>query len=234
MSQHHILIVDDEPGVRDVVRRYLERDGHLVSTASTGPEAASILDREAKTLDLVVLDVMLPGIDGLSLLKTLRSKSKLPVIMLSARSDEFDRIRGLDLGADDYIPKPFGPSEVVSRVRAVLRRAPPRDDLVAAESALQIGQIMLDPAQRIVTISGTLVELTAREFELLWFFMRHPRQVFSREQLLDQIWGFNESVDPSTVTVHIHRLRDKLSRQKAGASLATVWGVGYKLTDENG
>jgi DNA-binding response OmpR family regulator len=164
----------------------------------------------------------------------LRSKSKLPVIMLSARSDEFDRIRGLDLGADDYIPKPFGPSEVVSRVRAVLRRAPPRDDLVAAESALQIGQIMLDPAQRIVTISGTLVELTAREFELLWFFMRHPRQVFSREQLLDQIWGFNESVDPSTVTVHIHRLRDKLSRQKAGASLATVWGVGYKLTDENG
>lgn len=231
MTQAHILIVDDEPGVRDVVRRYLERDGHLVSTASTGPEAQNILDREYKTLDLLVLDVMLPGIDGLSLLKNLRAKSKLPVIMLSARSDEFDRIRGLDLGADDYIPKPFGPSEVVSRVRAVLRRAPARDG-VMTETNLSMGQLVLDPTGRSVNIDGAACELTAKEFELVWFFLRHPRQVFSREQLLDQVWGFNESIDPSTVTVHIHRLRDKLSRGNAGVLLATVWGVGYKLTDE--
>ena len=233
MGKGHVLVVDDESGVRDVVRKYLERDGFLVSVADNGPEASRILDREKDAIDLVVLDVMLPGLDGLTLLKELRSTSQLPVIMLSARSQEFDRVRGLDLGADDYIPKPFSPSEVVSRVRAVLRRSAKSDTLPAGEKVLVLGQIELDPTERRVTVDSEICELTAKEFDLLWFFMRHPKQVFSREQLLDQVWGFSEFIDASTVTVHIHRLRDKIARGvNKVARLATVWGVGYKLALE--
>ena len=234
MIKGHVLVVDDEASVRDVVKKYLERDGYLVSVAASGIEASRILEKERDDLDLVLLDVMLPGQDGLSLLKELRSNSLLPVIMLSARSAEFDRVRGLDLGADDYIPKPFSPSEVVSRVRAVLRRIAKPEAQAPAEKALTLGQITLDPTERRVIVDQEQCELTAKEFELLWFFMRHPKQVFSREQLLDQVWGVSEFIDASTVTVHIHRLRDKIARGvNKAARLATVWGVGYKLALED-
>ena len=234
MVKGHVLVVDDEASVRDVVKKYLERDGYLVSVAASGIEASRILEKERDDLDLVLLDVMLPGQDGLSLLKELRSNSLLPVIMLSARSAEFDRVRGLDLGADDYIPKPFSPSEVVSRVRAVLRRIAKPEAQAPAEKALTLGQITLDPTERRVIVDQEQCELTAKEFELLWFFMRHPKQVFSREQLLDQVWGVSEFIDASTVTVHIHRLRDKIARGvNKAARLATVWGVGYKLALED-
>ena len=235
MSKHHILVVDDEPSVREVVKRYLERDGYLVSTAATGPEALTIIDAE-RDIKLVVLDVMLPGLDGIEVVKRVRRDNAVPIIMLSARSDELDRVIGLETGADDYVPKPFSPRELVSRVKAVLRRAPIAQDDAKIEAAkpVVIGGIELDGGTHQVTVDGKPVELTAKEFDLLWFFMRHPKQVFSREQLLEQVWGFADYIDLGTVTVHIHRLRDKIERDSAKpVRLMTVWGVGYRLAAEN-
>jgi two-component system, OmpR family, response regulator ResD len=232
--KQHILIVDDEAGVRDVVSRYLEREGYAVSSAGSGPEALHIVETEPD-LSLVVLDIMLPGLDGVTVLKRIREKNAVPVILLSARTDETDRISGLESGADDYVPKPFSPRELVSRVKAVLRRVPAgtRPE-VAREKPITVGTIELDPNTRQVNISNKHIELTAKEFELLWFLMRHPKQVFTREQLLEQVWGFAEFIDISTVTVHMHRLREKIEADpKKPRLLATVWGVGYRLTDES-
>jgi two-component system, OmpR family, response regulator ResD len=228
----HILVVDDESSVREVVSRYLEREGFEVSCAATGPEALTIIDSE-RDIQLVVLDVMLPGLDGFEIVRRVRENNGVPIIMLSARSDEADRVVGLESGADDYIPKPFSPRELVSRVKAVLRRAPAKaDENITREKALIVGAVTLDPNTREVGVDARPVELTAKEFELLWFFMRHPRQVFSREQLLEQVWGFAEFIDISTVTVHIHRLRDKIECDpKKPARLTTVWGVGYRLVE---
>ena len=234
MPKHHILVVDDEPSVREVVKRYLERDGYVVSTASTGPEALTIIENE-RDIKLVVLDVMLPGVDGIEIVKRVRRESAVPIIMLSARSDELDRVIGLETGADDYVPKPFSPRELISRVKAVLRRAPTAQDdaMVAAAKPIVIGGIELDSGTRQVTVDDKSVELTAKEFDLLWFLMRHPKQVFSREQLLEQVWGFADYIDLSTVTVHIHRLRDKIERDPSKpVRLMTVWGVGYRLAAE--
>jgi two-component system, OmpR family, response regulator ResD len=232
MGKTHILVVDDEASVRDVVKRYLEREGFAVSTASSGPEALRVIDTE-REIKLVVLDVMLPGLDGMEIVRRVRTSNAVPIIMLSARTDEADRVTGLESGADDYVPKPFSPRELVSRVKAVLRRAPrSNDDAVAKERAIEINGIMLDPNTREVCIATSKIELTAKEFDLLWFFMRHPKQVFSREQLLEQVWGFAEYIDISTVTVHVHRLRDKIELDpKKPAKLTTVWGVGYRLAD---
>ncbi len=234
MTKPHILVVDDEAGVRDVVTRYLEREGYVVSCASNGPEALGIIDLE-RDIKLVVLDVMLPGLNGVEIVRRVRENNAVPVIMLSARTDETDRVLGLESGADDYVPKPFSPRELVSRVRAVLRRAPAdvQRDGPSKEKPLNFGKIMLDPNTREVLVDARKVELTAKEFDLLWFFMRHPRQVFSREQLLEQVWGFAEFIDITTVTVHIHRLRDKIEREpKKPVWLTTVWGVGYRLVDD--
>jgi len=229
-----ILVVDDELGVRDVLKRYLEREGYDVLLASSGPEALGLLELEREKVLLVVLDVMLPGVDGLEILKRVRARggNPVPIIMLSARSEEFDRVAGLELGADDYVPKPFSPREVVSRVKAVLRRGAPDayGDGRGQARSLQSGQITLHPDTREVEVDGKVIELTAKEFELLWLFMRHPKQVFTRDQLLDQVWGFSEFIDSSTVTVHIHRLRDKIEPDPAKPTrLVTVWGVGYRL-----
>lgn len=232
MSKQHILVVDDEPGVREVVKRYLERDGYVVSTAATGPEALGIIDAE-RDIKLVVLDVMLPGLDGVQIVRRVRKDNAVPIIMLSARSDELDRVIGLESGADDYVPKPFSPRELVSRVKAVLRRAPSNYDKVEPAKPIVIGGVTLDPGTRQVQVDGKPVELTAKEFDLLWFLMRHPRQVFSREQLLEQVWGFADYIDLSTVTVHVHRLRDKIERDPSKPErLVTVWGVGYRLAAE--
>jgi DNA-binding response OmpR family regulator len=233
MPKNHILVVDDEPGVREVVKRYLERDGYFVSLASTGPEALRVIETERDEIKLVVLDVMLPGLDGISIIRRVRESNAVPIILLSARSDEIDRVIGLESGADDYVPKPFSPRELVSRVKAVLRRAPQDSATITPEKPIALGGIELEPSTRQVRVDGKPVELTAKEFELLWFLMRHPRQVFSREQLLEQVWGFADYIDLSTVTVHIHRLRDKIERDPSKPErLITVWGVGYRFAGE--
>ena len=229
-SATHILVVDDESGVRDVLKRYLEREGYAVLLAENGPEALRLIDQKRESIRLVVLDVMLPGVDGLEIVQRVRGDNPVPIIILSARSEEFDRVHGLELGADDYVAKPFSPREVVSRVKAVLRRGAPGAQMPNEQKSLMVGGVTLDPTTRQVHVDGAPIELTAKEFDLLQLFLRHPRQVFTRDQLLDQVWGFADYIDSSTVTVHIHRLRDKLERDpNKPKRLVTVWGVGYRL-----
>jgi DNA-binding response OmpR family regulator len=220
-----ILIVDDEPIVRDVVARYLERDGFRIAAVGDGDEARALM--EAEMPGLVVLDVMLPGTDGLALCRWIRAQGDVPVIMLTARGEEADRIVGLELGADDYVTKPFSPRELAARVRTVLRRsngaAPPRDTVA-------FGEIELDGVSHEARRAGSLVQLTAKEFELLWFLASHPRHVFSRDQLMTGVWGYEAAVDTGTVTVHVRRLREKIEADPARPQhLKTVWGVGYRL-----
>ncbi len=225
-----ILIVEDEPTIVEVVVRYLEREGFRTATASDGVGALLAVAREQPAL--LILDLMLPGVDGFDLLKRLRADSNLPVVMLTARSDEADRVIGLELGADDYVTKPFSPRELVARVKAVLRRTQdPAAHVANAANLLTIGNLQLDLAARAVQLDGVTLTLTGREFDLLAFLMRNTNQVFTREQLLDQVWGFTFVGDLSTVTVHIRRLREKIERDPANPTLIqTVWGVGYKLS----
>jgi DNA-binding response OmpR family regulator len=221
-----ILVVDDEPIVRDVVVRYLERDGFRTVEASTGDEAQRLLEREPPAL--VVLDVMLPGIDGFELCRWIRSHSDLPILMLTARGEEADRIVGLELGADDYLTKPFSPRELAVRVRNLLRRASPYG---VGGRPLQFDDVEIDAATREVRKSGERLKLTLKEFDLLWFLAAHPRRVFSRDQLMDQVWGYRSELDTGTVTVHVRRLREKIEDDPARPRhLETVWGVGYRLT----
>jgi DNA-binding response OmpR family regulator len=220
-----ILVVDDEPIVRDVVVRYLRRDGYQTREAATGDEARGIL--EAETPELVVLDVMLPGTDGLELCRWIRARSDLPVIMLTARGEETDRIVGLELGADDYVTKPFSPRELAVRVRNVLRRSriPATDG-----ERISFEPYEIDSVAREVRRDGTLLRLTAKEFDLLWFLASHPRVVFSRDQLMDRVWEYHAAFDTGTVTVHIRRLRAKIEPDPARPRhIETVWGVGYRF-----
>jgi DNA-binding response OmpR family regulator len=220
-----VLVVDDEPIVRDVVVRYLRRDGFTTLEAGDGDSARRLI--ETGEPELVVLDVMLPGTDGLELCRWIRSRSELPVIMLTARGEEADRIVGLELGADDYVTKPFSPRELATRVKTVLRRS---RGVTAQTEQLAFADVVLDGASREVTKSGAPVTLTAREFDLLWFLASHPRHVFSRDQLMDRVWGHAVAVDTGTVTVHIRRLREKIELNPAQpAHLLTVWGVGYRF-----
>ena len=225
-----ILVVDDEPSVVEVVKLYLKREGFEVRTAQDGHQALTAI-REAVPA-LVVLDVMLPGVDGLEIIRRLRHNhaADVPVIMLTARSQETDRIYGLELGADDYVTKPFSPAELVSRVKAVLRRTHGSGVTESKKRPLQFGELYINPITRQVTAYGSSIELTATEFNLLWFIASHPRQVFKRDQLLENVWGYSEYVDPSTVTVHIRRLREKIEADPGEPQwLRTVWGVGYKF-----
>jgi len=231
MTGQTILVTDDEPTVREVVRRYLERDGFRVLEAVDGPGALALVHDEP--VDLIVLDLMLPGIDGLEITRQLREATSggedLPIIMLTAKTSEAERIEGLEIGADDYVTKPFSPGELVARVRAVLRRTGPAPTL-KGEKPLTLDNLHIDPGTREVLVDGGKVELTAKEFDLLWFLARHPRQVFSRSQLLDQVWGYEYYGDPSTVTVHVRRLREKIEANPSQPQkILTVWGVGYKF-----
>jgi DNA-binding response OmpR family regulator len=221
-----VLVVDDEPIVRDVVARYLERDGHRIISAADGDAARGLIEREAP--GLVVLDVMLPGdTDGLELCRWIRATSDLAVILLTARGDETDRIVGLELGADDYVTKPFSPRELATRVRTVLRRSKPT---APPPERVQIGPLVLDASRHEARRDGELLSLTAKEFELLWFLAANPNRVFSRDQLMARVWGYSAALDTGTVTVHVRRLRQKLERDASKPELLeTVWGVGYRL-----
>jgi DNA-binding response OmpR family regulator len=237
MRQQTILVVDDEPTIREVVRRYLERDGFAVAEASDGHQAIEYL--RSNTPDLIVLDIMLPGVDGMTITRQLRDPAgykglsvdgSIPIIMLTAKTDELHRIRGFEVGVDDYVTKPFSPQELVARVKAVLRRAgntAPGN----TEKPIVFDTMRIDPRTRTVSVPNSDgIALTAKEFDLLWFLARHPRQVFTRTQLLDQVWGFEFYGDDSTVTVHVRRLREKIEPDPAHPTyVQTVWGVGYKF-----
>src|SRR5438445_455002 len=201
-----ILVVDDEPIVRDVVVRYLERDGFHTVQAASGDEAQRLLERQPPSL--VVLDVMLPGIDGLELCRWIRSRSDLPIVMLTARGEETDRIVGLELGADDYLTKPFSPRELAVRVRNLLRRT--TSPSLESERALEFGHIEINASTREVRKGGEPLSLTLKEFDLLWYLASHPRRVFTRRQLMDRVWGYRDALDTGTLTVHVRRLREKI------------------------
>jgi DNA-binding response OmpR family regulator len=220
-----VLVVDDEPMVREVVTRYLERDGFRVDATGDGLTALDLA--RARPPDLLILDVMLPSKDGFSVLQELRKTSSVPVILLTARADETDRVLGLELGADDYVVKPFSPRELSARVRSVLRRSNPSEPGVR----LDFEGLTIDPQTREVKVRDELVDLTPKEFDVLAFLASHPRQVFSRGQLLQQVWDSSaEWQDPATVTVHMRRLRTKLEADPQDPRwLLTVWGVGYRF-----
>ena len=220
-----VLVVDDEPIVREVVVSYLRREGYRTLEAEDGVAARELIEREQ--LALVILDVMLPGADGFELCRWVRARSDLPVILLTARGEETDRIVGLELGADDYVTKPFSPRELAARVRTVLRRAAPG---ISTSDRLTFDELELDAGTREVHRRGSLLTLTAREFDLLWFLASHPRQVFSRDLLMDRVWGYSSALDTGTVTVHVRRLREKIEDEPSQPRfLQTVWGVGYRF-----
>jgi DNA-binding response OmpR family regulator len=226
MNESAILIVEDEPSIAEVVGIYLRRAGYQVTILRDGQSALDYLSQRLP--DLVILDVMLPKIDGLRLTGWLRDQSDVPIILLTARREEADRIAGLELGADDYVVKPFSPQELVSRVRAVLRRTQSKANN-QPEEFLNYPALSINPLTRQVISRSQEVSLTSREYDLLWLLAAHPRQVFTRAQLLEQIWGQSEYIDPSTVTVHIRRLREKIELDPSKPDhLQTVWGVGYK------
>ncbi len=227
MTGQTILIVEDEPSIREVVGLYLERAGYQPLYAADGRTALTIMTRQMP--DLVVLDLMLPQVDGYEITRWLRERGDTPIIMLTARREEADRIAGLEMGADDYVVKPFSPQELVSRARAVLRRSQ-RSTAVATEQPLHFTDLTIDPQTRLVTVGSDEKTLTATEFDLLWLLASHPRQVFSRDQLLDKVWGLTDYIDPGSVTVYIRRLREKIEANPSEPRhIQTVWGVGYKF-----
>ena len=226
------MVVDDEPTIAEVVARYLQRAGYEARTAADGPSA--VVAAMSRRPDLVVLDIMLPGLDGLEVMRRLQedADARVPVILLTAKGEESDRLVGLRQGADDYVVKPFSPLELVARVDAVLRRADGGRD---AEEALRFSDLEIDPATRTVVVRGRHVDLTAREFDLLLFLARHPGQVFSRDQLMDRVWQFAFYSDTTTVTVHIRRLRAKIEADASNPHwIQTVWGVGYRFRRDAG
>jgi DNA-binding response OmpR family regulator len=227
MNENAILVVEDEPSVGEVVSLYLRRAGFTVSVTRDGKKALEMLAEQLPAL--VILDLMLPGADGYEITAWLRARSDVPIIMLTARKEEIDRIAGLELGADDYVVKPFSPQELVSRVRAVLRRSAPKTG-AQTDQALEFSDLRIDPGTRFATVRGKEIQLTAKEFDLLYLLAQHPRQVFTRDQLLERVWGDASYIDPSTVTVHIRRLREKIESDPAVPShLQTAWGVGYRF-----
>ncbi|HUF53265.1 MAG TPA: response regulator transcription factor [Dehalococcoidia bacterium] len=226
MSPDRILVVEDEPMVAEVVERYLRRDGYSVGVAHDGVTALSVFDEFQP--DLVVLDIMLPGIDGMEICRRVRARSETPIIMLTARGEEMDKLLGLELGADDYVTKPFSPRELTARVKTVLRRT--RQSNNVNSDSFRFGDLSVNRNTREVKGARGPIALTAREFDLLIYLASHPGQVFSRDQLLDAVWDFEFPGDDTTVTVHMRRLRAKVEPDPSRPRhLKTVWGVGYKF-----
>jgi two-component system response regulator ResD len=226
MRPARVLLVDDEPMVREVLARYLSREGFQVETAPDGEAALQALAEG--TPDVVLLDLMLPRVDGLEVFRRLRASRPTPVIMLTAKGEEADRVLGLEMGADDYVGKPFSPREVVARVRAVLRRAGTPTPRVG--DVLECGDLRIDGGRREISVRGVEVPLTRKEFDLLHLMASRPGNTFRRSELLEEVWDFAWDGDSSTVTVHIRRLREKIERDpSAPRRLVTVWGVGYRF-----
>ncbi len=226
-APQRVLVVDDEPHIVELVRYNLLQDGYDVSTAGDGEAALAKVRTERP--DLIILDIMLPGLDGLEVCRRLRAESAVPIIMLTAKTGELERVVGLELGADDYVTKPFSPRELVARVRAVLRRRV-REVSPATQEPVTVGGLHLDPATHEVTLGGRPVDLTAREFDLLRLFMRHPNRVFTRDFLLEHLWGYDFYGSTRTVDMHVSRLREKIEDDPARPTfIVTVRGVGYKL-----
>jgi two-component system, OmpR family, response regulator VicR len=226
-----ILVVDDEPNIREVVELYLRRAGYAVEVAADGEQALAAIRQQLP--ELVVLDLMLPKRSGEEIARILRNEYGIPIIMLTAKGAEADEIAGLELGADDYVSKPFSPRKLVARVKAVLRRASTAGQPLADPRATPVrhGDLIIDPASREVRVRDALVNLTAKEFDLLWVLANHPGQAFTRDQLLDKVWGYDFFGDASTVTVHVRRLREKIEADPTDPGFVlTVWGVGYKFT----
>jgi len=228
MNEKHILVIEDEPSLSEVVSLYLKRAGFQVQVANDGKQAMSILEKQIP--DFVIMDIMLPEVDGLSLTRWLRDRSNVPIIMVTARREEVDRIAGLEMGADDYVVKPFSPQELVSRVRAVLRRTGRDQSTAESERSLSFDSIQIDPRTRVVKVKESEIDLTVKEFDMLYLLACYPKQVFTRDQLLERVWGGAEYIDPGTVTVHVRRLREKIEGDPSKPKhLLTVWGVGYKF-----
>lgn len=227
MATKTILVADDEARMRDLIKMYLEADAFTVREASSGDQALEIVRNE--TIDLLLLDIMMPGLDGLAVCREIRQTTDLPIVMVTARGDELDRILGFELGADDYIVKPFSPRELVARVKALLRRSTQGP---SERGALKAGVLVIDPSSRKVTSDGRVITLTPKEYDLLWFLANRPGKVFTRELLLEQVWGYTFFGSLRTVDTHIKRLREKLADGPAQDYISTIWGVGYKFEVE--
>lgn len=227
MAEENILVVDDEANIRDLAQMYLEQAGFAVTTAADGQ--AALTQASANPPDLVVLDLMLPEVDGWEVCRRLRAQGEMPIIMLTARDDDIDKIVGLEMGADDYMTKPFNPRELVARVRAILRRSGQSPTAVGTTPTerYHLGNLTLTPTSREVTVAGERVSLRAKEFDLLQTLIQHATHVLSRDQLLDLVWGYEYYGNTRTVDVHIAHLRDKLAA--SNLTIETVWGLGYKL-----
>ena len=229
MAQSRVLVADDDDKIRELLELYLTKEGFAVEQAADGAEA--ILKAQQLKPDLIVLDIMMPVLDGMEVCRQVRKFSQVPVIMLTARTEDEDRIMGLELGADDYLAKPFNPRELVARVKAVLRRmAHAGEEPVGKDAMLSFAQLTINRQEYVATSSGHTVQLTAKEMDLLWHLASHPGRVFSREQLLESIWGYEYFGDTRTVDTHIKRIRQKLEvRDDSPWDIKTVWGVGYKF-----
>lgn len=228
LDRQHILLVDDDPNISHLVCLYLQKEGYEVTESARGDDALEAFKRISP--DLVLLDVMLPGLDGLQVLKEIRKTSKVPVIMLTAKDETFDKVLGLELGADDYITKPFENKEMVARVKAVLRRAPGIEPSDPNDDIIRFPELTVSLSRYEVTFEGKDIEMPPKELEVLFYLASHPNMVFTREQLLERVWGFDFFGDSRTVDVHIKRLREKLPECiKYGWEIHTVWRVGYKF-----
>ena len=222
MAKETILVVDDEANIIELAKMYLQNEGYVVESARDGREALTKINSLQPAL--VVLDLMLPEVDGWEVCRKVRADSDVPIIMLTARDDDVDKIVGLELGADDYLTKPFNPRELVARVRAVLRRY---EKSATSTKPIHLGQVTIDPQRREVTVGGRQADFRTKEFDLLWALAEHRGIVLSRDQLLDLVWGYDYYGETRTVDVHIAHLRDKL--EGSDMVIKTVWGVGYKL-----
>jgi len=227
-----ILIADDDPTIRDVLEQYLKREGFRVLIATNGQ--AALQTARSEKPDLVVLDLMMPELDGWEVCRRLRAESALPILMLTARGEEYERILGLGLGADDYVTKPFSPGEVVARIKEIFRRIEmSRAPTAPSQEIIRAGNLVIDPTTRNIMVGKRRCDLTPKEFDLLYFLASHPRQVLSQQQLLDQVWGYTYAGETSTVTVHIRHLREKIEADPANPCLIeTVWGVGYRFNGD--
>ena len=226
-SKQRILIVDDDGNIANLIRLLLENEGFEICTAQRGDTALDDFHREQP--DLILLDIMLPGMDGWQVCRTIRQESSVPIIMLTAKDETFDKVLGLELGADDYITKPFDNKELIARVKAVLRRSSVREEQAVSDVVTWPGlSVSLEKYEAVY--QGKVLDMPPKELEVLYYLASHPRRVFTREQLLEQIWGFDFFGDSRTVDVHIKRLREKLvASEKLGWQIKTVWGVGYKF-----